>query len=83
MISLFEGLFWANVQIAVLAALLSVPAAALSSLLYGRVPAWRKGVWLTVLIAPPVAIVASLLLPSEVPSLLPVNWVASSTVVRK
>src|SRR4051812_13506091 len=78
MSSWLEGLFWANIQIAVLAAVLIVPATILSTLL-GKAPASRKGIWLAVLLIPPAAIVFGLLLPTELPSLLPVNWVAPAS----
>jgi hypothetical protein len=74
-----DALLWVNLQAALLVALLIVPAAVASMLLAGRLPVWRKGLWLGAVVVPLVLITALLLSPRPGHTQLPTRWLTHAS----
>ena len=71
-----DTLVWANVQAGVWAAALLLVGLLGDALLRGRLPAWRKGLWIGVMFVPLAAVLVGLLTPIGRSPLLPSDWLA-------
>ena len=75
--SILRCALWADVQAALWSVLLLTAAALASRLLRGRLPVWRKGVWLAVMLAPVPLVLIAGLLPRDHSYLVPIDWLNS------
>lgn len=75
---LVDALLWANLQGGILAAMLLIPGVVAAFLLRGRLPVWRKGLWLGAVLLPILFVVAALLLPPADGRSLPSSWLVST-----
>jgi Zn-dependent protease with chaperone function len=71
-----DAMLWANVQAAVLAAATLLPAVLVATALLGRLPVWRKGLWMAAAAVPAVVVAVAVLLPAGDGRLDAIRWLA-------